>query len=140
MRDRISHFIERIRAVSEEFPDLVATVTARHMSAGSVVRVLLQPAEKMRDDPRAAAVCIKHGFPRSVVGMEFDSGEKRFRVVDVKPRAPKYPFVCMDLSTGQMYKFGPRSLKILLGGDRAINRAANMDALMSTISSEGSAL
>jgi hypothetical protein len=75
-----------------------------------------------------------YGFTQNIIGMEFESrnsgGVSYHRITGFKPRNPKYPIITIEISTGKSYKFPVESVKTKLGGDKLINRNANLEKLL----------
>lgn len=74
-------------------------------------------------------VCKKFGFTQNIIGMKFNYKNDVYEVIDIKTRSPKYPIIAKS-SDGRQWKFSPDRIKILIGGDKIINRNANLDKLI----------
>jgi hypothetical protein len=89
-------------------------------------------AEKI--DEVNTALSKHYGFTQNIVGMEFESitnGVKKIHViVGFKKANRKYPILTNELTTNSGYKFEVASVKKKLGGDKLINRFANLDKLI----------
>jgi hypothetical protein len=62
--------------------------------------------------------------------MQFNSKNGVYEIIDIKTRSRKYPIIAKSLSTGQQFKYSVASIKALIGGDKIINRNANLDKLI----------
>lgn len=75
-----------------------------------------------------------YGFTQNIVGMEFEtitSGVKKIHcVTGFKTSYRKYPILTKELVTGGSFKFDVPTVKKKLGGDKAINRFANLEKLL----------
>jgi len=69
------------------------------------------------------------GFTQNVVGMSFISSGCSYKIVDIKTRNRKYPVIA-ERSDGRKYKFPVDHVKVLLGGDKMINRNNSLDRIL----------
>lgn len=76
-------------------------------------------------------ICKRLGFTQNIIGMQFQGTNGIYEVVDIKTRNRKYPVIAESKSDGKMYKFSTNHIKSLIGGDKIINRNANLDKLIS---------
>jgi hypothetical protein len=70
------------------------------------------------------------GFTQNIIGMTFTgvtSGE--VTITDIKLKNHKYPIIGTT-KDGRGYKFTTEQIKRYLGGDKIINRNANLDKLL----------
>lgn len=74
-------------------------------------------------------VCKKFGFTQNIIGMKFNYNNDVYEIIDIKTRSPKYPIIAKS-SDGRQWKFSPSRIKILIGGDKIVNRNANLDKLI----------
>jgi len=72
----------------------------------------------------------RFGFTQNIIGMQFNSKNGVYEIIDIKTRSRKYPIIAKSLSTGQQFKYSVASMKALIGGDKIINRNANLDKLI----------
>jgi len=72
----------------------------------------------------------RFGFTQNIIGMQFNSKNGVYEIIDIKTRSRKYPIIAKSLSTGQQFKYSVASIKALIGGDKIINRNANLDKLI----------
>jgi len=75
------------------------------------------------------SICRSLGFTQDVVGMTFTKGSTQYEIIDIKTRNRKYPVIAKTKS-GKQYKFTVSTVKSLIGGDKIINRNANLDKLV----------
>jgi hypothetical protein len=76
------------------------------------------------------SVCRGLGFTQNIIGMKFQGKNGIYEIVDIKTRSPKYPIIAKSLSDGKQWKYTVAQIKKLIGGDRIINRNANLDKLI----------
>jgi hypothetical protein len=70
------------------------------------------------------------GFTQNIVGMKFISttaGE--VTITEIKTKSPKYKIIGVT-KDGRGFKFTIDQVKRYLGGDKIINRNANLDKLL----------
>jgi hypothetical protein len=75
-------------------------------------------------------ICKRLGFTQNIIGMQFKGRNGIFEIVDIKTRNHKYPVIAESKSDGKMYKYTVKHVKSLIGGDKIINRNANLDKLL----------
>lgn len=75
------------------------------------------------------STCKRLGFTQNIIGMEFSGPKGVYEVVDIKTKNRKYP-VLAKAPNGIVYKFSVDYVKKLFGGDKVINRNANLDKLL----------
>jgi hypothetical protein len=88
----------------------------------------LEKNEKI--DSVQAAICRSLGFTQNVIDMTFKSSSGDFKIVDIKTKNRKYPVIAENVRTGKRYKWTTDQIKRLIGGDKIINRNANLDKLI----------
>lgn len=76
------------------------------------------------------ALCKSIGFTQNVIGMEFKLRGNSYKITSIKTRNRKYPVIADNLDNGNTYKFTVDHVKKLIGGDKIINRNANLDKLI----------
>jgi hypothetical protein len=74
-------------------------------------------------------ICKRLGFTQNIIGMKFMSGKILMEIVDIKTRNRKYPILTIG-SNGKHYKHTVGQVKTLIGGDKIINRNANLDKIL----------
>lgn len=75
-------------------------------------------------------LCKRLGFTQNIIGMRFHGKNGVYEVTDIKTKNRKYPVIAQSISTGTCYKFSTTHIKSLIGGDKIINRNANLDKLL----------
>ena len=74
-------------------------------------------------------ICKTLGFKHNIIGMRFQA-KGVCEIVDIKTRNRKYPIIVKNLSDNKMYKYTSSQVKTLIGGDKIINRNANLEKLI----------
>jgi hypothetical protein len=72
----------------------------------------------------------RYGFPQNIVGMEFSTSDRHYKIIGFKTSNRLYPVLAEDIINGTRYKFSVNSVKEKLGGDKLINRNVNLDNLL----------
>jgi hypothetical protein len=75
-------------------------------------------------------ICKRLGFTQDIIGMRFESKGYAYEITEIKTRNRKYPVIAERIGTGQSFKFAVNYVKSLIGGDKIINRNANLDKLV----------
>lgn len=75
-------------------------------------------------------ICKRMGFTQNIIGMQFRGTNGVYEITEIKTRNRTYPVIAKSLSTGKMYKYTVSQVKALIGGDKIINRNANLDKLI----------
>lgn len=76
------------------------------------------------------AICKSLGFTQNILGMTFEGKNGTMKIYDIKTRNRKYPIIAECLQDGRSYKYSKEHIKLKLGGDKLINRNANLDKLV----------
>jgi hypothetical protein len=76
------------------------------------------------------SLCKSVGFTQNVIGMQFDGRNGTYEVIDIHLKNRKYPVIAKSLKDGKEYKYQVSHIKRLIGGDKIINRNANLDKLI----------
>lgn len=76
------------------------------------------------------SICRGLGFTQNIIGMQFQGTNGIYEIVDIKTRNRKYPIIAKSIRDNKMYKYTVQHVKILIGGDKIINRNANLDKLI----------
>lgn len=74
--------------------------------------------------------CTLIGLPQNVIGMKFKKGQDIFEISEIKLRNTKYPVIAKNETNGKFFKFTVPSIKLYIGGDKVINRNANLSSLL----------
>jgi hypothetical protein len=62
--------------------------------------------------------------------MQFTGTNGVYEITEIKTRNRTYPVIAKSLSNGKSYKYSVNQIKSLIGGDKIINRNANLDKLV----------
>jgi hypothetical protein len=62
--------------------------------------------------------------------MRFHGTNGIYEIVDIKTKNRTYPIIAKSLTGAKMYKYSVNQIKSLIGGDKIINRNANLDKLI----------
>lgn len=74
-------------------------------------------------------LCKSVGFTQNVIGEVFKHNGLDYTIIEVRKRNRKYPIIAGR--NGNNYKFTVDYIKRQLGGDKLINRKANLEKLLS---------
>jgi hypothetical protein len=77
------------------------------------------------------AICRRLGFTQNIIGMQFNGTNGVYEIVDIKTKNRTYPIIAKQVSGIKTYKYSVDQIKRLIGGDKIINRNANLDKLIS---------
>jgi hypothetical protein len=75
------------------------------------------------------SICKSLGFTQNLIGMKFMSNGKEMEIIDIKTRNRKFPIITKT-NENKQYKMTVGQVKLLIGGDKIINRNANLDKLV----------
>jgi GTP cyclohydrolase III len=76
------------------------------------------------------AICRRLGFTQNIIGMQFNGTNGVYEIVDIKTKNRTYPIIAKQVSGIKTYKYSVDQIKRLIGGDKIINRNANLDKLI----------
>ena len=76
------------------------------------------------------AICRRLGFTQNIIGMRFHGTNGIYEIVDIKTKNRTYPIIAKQVSGIKTYKYSVDQIKRLIGGDKIINRNANLDKLI----------
>lgn len=76
------------------------------------------------------AICRRLGFTQNIIGMRFNGTNGVYEIVDIKTKNRTYPIIAKSLTGAKTYKYSVDQIKRLIGGDKIINRNANLDKLI----------
>jgi hypothetical protein len=76
------------------------------------------------------AICRRLGFTQNIIGMRFNGTNGIYEIVDIKTKNRTYPIIAKQVSGIKTYKYSVDQIKRLIGGDKIINRNANLDKLI----------
>ena len=75
------------------------------------------------------SMCNRLGFTQNIIGMKFEGPNGVYEIIDIQTKNRKYPVIAIAPS-GTRYKYSVDHIKKLIGGDKIINRNANLDKLI----------
>lgn len=75
------------------------------------------------------SLCARLGFTQNIIGMKFESTGGLYEIVDIQTKNRKYPIIAVS-PKGTRFKYSVPHIKKLIGGDKIINRNANLDKLI----------
>ena len=76
------------------------------------------------------AICQRLGFTQNIIGMQFHGTNGVYEIIDIKTKNRTYPIIAKQISGVKTYKYSVDQIKRLIGGDKIINRNANLDKLI----------
>ncbi len=117
--------IEKEENVKIEFGTISYNV-AKYSTSMSVTTL----EKNERVDRALEGVCKRLGFTQNIIGMQFHGTNGVYEITDIKTKNRKYPVIALSVSSGTSYKFSADHIKKLIGGDKIINRNANLDKLL----------
>lgn len=74
-------------------------------------------------------LCKRLGFTQNIIGMKFYGKNGIYEITNIIPKNRKYPVLAKS-PDGKEYKYTVPHIKTLIGGDKIINRNANLDKLV----------
>lgn len=79
-----------------------------------------------------ASICRQLGFTQNIIGMQFEGTSGVYEIIDIKPRNRKYPVIARVSIGGltKQFKYTVADIKKRIGGDKVINRNANIERLI----------
>jgi hypothetical protein len=117
--------IEKDENVKIEFGS-ISYNPAKYTTTMSVVTT----EKNERVDKIFESVCKRLGFTQNIIGMQFHGTNGVYEITDIKTKNRKYPVIALSVSSGTSYKFSADHIKKLIGGDKIVNRNANLDKLL----------
>jgi hypothetical protein len=75
------------------------------------------------------SLCARLGFTQNIIGMKFESTGGMYEIVDIQTKNRKYPIIAVS-PKGTRFKYSVPHIKKLIGGDKIINRNANLEKLI----------
>lgn len=87
----------------------------------------LEKTEKV--DNVFKSLCARLGFTQNIIGMKFESMGGIYEIVDIQTKNRKYPIIAVS-PKGTRFKYSVPHIKKLIGGDKIINRHANLEKLI----------
>jgi hypothetical protein len=136
VQERISKKISDFLLSLRKEEGLITNLRSTTKVNGMHLDILLEEIET--DDTRNDFLDIEYtklsqrfGFTQNIVGMTFEHPRlTSVKITNIKPRNRKYPIIGYCKKDGKGYKFTKDQVKNYLGGDKLINRNANLDILL----------
>ena len=135
---KIEEIIKIISDSLKAYPDINIDINYcfNKINNGFKIEVNGVELSKLKDlENKNLRLSLSYGFPQNIVGMEFQSSRngqtQTHRIDGFKTANRSYPIITTELGTGSSYKFSPSSVKAKLGGNKLINRNANIKKLFS---------
>ena len=75
------------------------------------------------------SICKRLGFTQNEIGLSFNASMGEMIITDIKTKNRKYPVIA-QAQNGTSYKYSVDHIKKLVGGDKIINRNANLEKLL----------
>jgi hypothetical protein len=75
------------------------------------------------------SICKRLGFTQNIIGMTFQGNTSEMIITDIKTKNRKSPVIA-QAKNGTSYKYSVDHIKKLVGGDKIINRNANLTKLL----------
>jgi hypothetical protein len=96
------------------------------------LKISFQDLDSSKLDAQNTLLSKRYGFTQNIVGMEFTSNltTGKFVVTGFKTQNRKYPILAERVSDGTSYKFSASHILKDLGGNKLINREANLKNLL----------
>ena len=125
--DKIKSDIEKVL----EKHKLNSKISTKDMSSLLCINIVITKEsteiDNIEEDTRLSK---SFGFSQNIIGKEFiGSRQKRYRIVQIKTRNPRYPIIAMDLSTERLYKFPVANIKEKIN-NAMLNRIENLKNLL----------
>ena len=127
IREKLKNAIAKIEAeenVTIEFG------SAKYNSAYFTSTMTVKTTEKCEKVSSIyETTCKMLGFTQNVIGMEFIGKNGIYKITDIATKNRKYPVIAVG-PDGRAYKYGVDHIKILIGGNKIINRNSNLSKLI----------
>ena len=76
------------------------------------------------------SICKRLGFTQNIIGMQFHGTNGVYEITEIETRDRTYPIIAKQIGGTKTYKYSVEQIKRLIGGDKIINRNANLDKLI----------
>lgn len=128
VQDQIKKAIEKIEADNNV---KITFGSVRYNSAYYTTSMKVASTEKTEKvQSFHESICKRLGFTQNIIGMTFQGKNGLYEITEIKTRNRKYPVIAESKANGRMYKYSADHIKRLIGGDKVINRNANLDKLI----------
>ena len=128
VQDRLKAAILQIEAEENVKIDFGSITYNKAFYASKMTVRTLEKTEAVGDVYKA--ICRRLGFTQNIIGMRFHGTNGIYEIVDIKTKNRTYPIIAKSLTGAKMYKYSVNQIKNLIGGDKIINRNANLDKLI----------
>ncbi len=106
----------------------ISLSSCRYTAFEFSLKILIeQKIQRSKDDEKILSQ--KIGFTQNILGMKFSHKNEEYEISDIRLKNYKYP-VIVKRKDGALYKYPVTLIKNSLGGDKIINRNANLDSLL----------
>ncbi len=110
--------------------NLKISINSTETPDGFKIEIVGQDESKIQEiESKNLRISKAYGFTQNIVGMEFTTNgkiKKQHKIIGFKTANRKYPIITRELISGLSYKFPIDMVKKQLGGDKIINRNANL--------------
>jgi hypothetical protein len=128
IQDRIKAAIIQIEAEENVKIDFGTISYNKAFYTSKMIVKTLEKTEAVGDVYKA--ICRRLGFTQNIIGMRFHGTNGIYEIVDIKTKNRTYPIIAKQVSGIKTYKYSVDQIKRLIGGDKIINRNANLDKLI----------
>ena len=128
LQEKIKSAIEQIAKEENVKIDFGSITYNKAFYASKMTVRTLEKTEAVCDVYKA--ICRRLGFTQNIIGMRFNGTNGVYEIVDIKTKNRTYPIIAKSLTGIKMYKYSVNQVKALIGGDKIINRNANLDKLI----------
>jgi len=104
--------------------------SCRYNSAYYTTSMKVCTTEETKESSNAyLTICKMLGFTQNILGMKFNGRNGVYEITEIKTKNRKYPIIAID-PNGKSWKYTVDQIKLFIGGDKIINRNANLDKLV----------
>jgi len=128
IQDRIKAAILQIEAEEDVKIDFGTISYNKAFYTSKMTVKTLEKTEAVGDVYKS--ICRRLGFTQNIIGMQFNGTDGVYEIVDIKTKNRTYPIIAKSLTGVKTYKYSVDQIKRLIGGDKIINRNANLDKLI----------
>jgi len=134
-RDKAIFLTDKIKKALQEIEEL-ENISISYSGTFSSVQMKLnmtitEKVDSKKMDSMNLQLSRKYGFTQNIIGMEFVSPfSGLFKITGFKTRNRKYPIIGIRVIDGKQYKFTPKQVLSYIGGDKIVNRNANLTKLL----------
>ena len=128
IQDKIKLAILKIEAEENVKIDFGSISYNKAFYSSKITVKTLEKTEAVGDVYKA--ICRRLGFTQNIIGMRFNGTAGVYEITDIKTRNRTYPIIAKQVSGDKIFKYSVAQIKALIGGDKIINRNANLDKLI----------